>query len=234
MVRRALTEIYADPAMVTPERVRRYAELQRFPGNREATLQRARTQEPLDPAPLKRLDVPTLIIWGAQGPLGADRRRLPLPERHQGRRARDLRGARPQPDGRGRQGDRRRGRRLPQADHAPPALPPSRPDTTRATRSGIRRSCRRRIEASRHRQPPPGEAGRGAAACVAGGREVARAARAVLPWRSSSRVVCGEATCHSALAGSKAQSPLAKAGRRRRIAGASISALVRFWMGWGT
>ena len=42
------------------------AELQRFPGNREATLQRARTQEPLDPTPLKRLDVPTLIIWGAK------------------------------------------------------------------------------------------------------------------------------------------------------------------------
>ena len=52
--------------MVTPERVRRSAELQRFPGNREATLQRARTQEPLDPTPLKRLDVPTLIMWGGQ------------------------------------------------------------------------------------------------------------------------------------------------------------------------
>jgi pimeloyl-ACP methyl ester carboxylesterase len=65
-VGRALAESYADPAMVTPERVRRYAELQRFPGNREAALQRARTQEPLDPAPLKRLDVPTLIIWGAK------------------------------------------------------------------------------------------------------------------------------------------------------------------------
>ena len=51
--------------MVTPERVRRYDELQRFPGNREATLQRARAQEPLDPTPLKRLKVPTLILWGA-------------------------------------------------------------------------------------------------------------------------------------------------------------------------
>jgi len=66
LVRRSLAEVYADPAMVTPERIRRYAELQRFPGNREATLQRARTQEPLDPAPLKRLDVPTLIIWGGK------------------------------------------------------------------------------------------------------------------------------------------------------------------------
>jgi pimeloyl-ACP methyl ester carboxylesterase len=66
LVRRSLEEVYADPAMVTPDRIRRYSELQRFPGNREATLQRARTQEPLDPTPLKRLDVPTLILWGAK------------------------------------------------------------------------------------------------------------------------------------------------------------------------
>ena len=66
LVRRSLTEAYADPAMVTPERLKRYAELQRFPGNREATLLRARTQEALDPAPLKRLDVPTLILWGGK------------------------------------------------------------------------------------------------------------------------------------------------------------------------
>jgi pimeloyl-ACP methyl ester carboxylesterase len=66
LVRRALKEIYADPAMITPERVRRFGELQRFPGDRKATLQRLRNQEPLDPTPLKRLDVPTLIVWGAQ------------------------------------------------------------------------------------------------------------------------------------------------------------------------
>jgi pimeloyl-ACP methyl ester carboxylesterase len=66
LARRTLLDVYADPAFVTPERVQRYAELQRFPGNRPATLQRARHQEPLDPTPLKRLDVPTLIIWGAQ------------------------------------------------------------------------------------------------------------------------------------------------------------------------
>jgi len=66
LVRRSLLEVYADPAMVTPERVRRFGELQRFPGNRAATLQRARTQEPLDPSTLRSLDVPTLIIWGAK------------------------------------------------------------------------------------------------------------------------------------------------------------------------
>lgn len=65
-VRRSLADAYADPAMATPERVKRTAELQRFPGNREATLQRMRLQEPIDPTPLKRLDVPTLILWGAQ------------------------------------------------------------------------------------------------------------------------------------------------------------------------
>jgi pimeloyl-ACP methyl ester carboxylesterase len=65
-VRHTLNQAYADPAMVTDERVRRAAELQRFPGNREATLLRARTQELLDPTPLQRLDVPTLILWGAK------------------------------------------------------------------------------------------------------------------------------------------------------------------------
>lgn len=66
--RRSLASAYADPAQATPERVRRYAELQRFPGNREATLQRARLQEPLDPTMLRRLKVPTLILWGGRDP----------------------------------------------------------------------------------------------------------------------------------------------------------------------
>jgi pimeloyl-ACP methyl ester carboxylesterase len=64
--RRTLLDVYADPALVTPQRVKRYAELQRFPGNRQATLERVRTQEALDPTTLKRLDVPTLILWGAE------------------------------------------------------------------------------------------------------------------------------------------------------------------------
>lgn len=66
LVRRSLEEVYVDQSMVTPDRIKRYAELQRFPGNRAATLKRARMQEPLDPTPLKRLDVPTLIIWGVK------------------------------------------------------------------------------------------------------------------------------------------------------------------------
>ena len=64
--RTTLLDVYADPALVTPERVNRYAELQRYPGNRHATLSRVRNQEALDPSTLKRLDVPTLILWGAR------------------------------------------------------------------------------------------------------------------------------------------------------------------------
>jgi pimeloyl-ACP methyl ester carboxylesterase len=64
--RTTLLDVYADPALVTPERVKRYAELQRYPGNRHATLSRVRNQEALDPSTLKRLDVPTLILWGAR------------------------------------------------------------------------------------------------------------------------------------------------------------------------
>jgi pimeloyl-ACP methyl ester carboxylesterase len=68
LARRALGDAYGDPALATPERVRRYAELQRFPGNRRAALLRSRTSETLDTSVLKRLDVPTLIMWGARDP----------------------------------------------------------------------------------------------------------------------------------------------------------------------
>ena len=120
-VRRKLTEAYADPAMVTPERLKRTAELQRFPGNREATLLRARTQEPLDTGPLKRLTVATLILWGARDPMGACRRRLPIQGRHQDHDAQGFRQARPRSHGGRPGGYRRRRCRLPEAD--PVVLP---------------------------------------------------------------------------------------------------------------
>lgn len=86
MVRRALLDTYADPAMVTPERLQRYSDLQRFPGNRPATLQRLRTEEPLDPTVLRHLAVPTLVIWGARD------RQLPVNEAY--RFQSDIKGAR--------------------------------------------------------------------------------------------------------------------------------------------
>ena len=131
LVRRSLAEVYADPAMVTPERIqplRRAAALPRQPRGHAAARPHPGAARPRAAQAARRADPDHL---GRQGPLGADRRRLPLPERHQGRRARDLRGAGPQPDGRGPQGDGRRGRRLHQADHAaarPAAGAADRPD----------------------------------------------------------------------------------------------------------
>ena len=67
LVRRSLAEVYADPAMVTPERVRRFsraAALSRQPRGHPAARARRRSRS------IRRrssgCDVPTLILWGAQ------------------------------------------------------------------------------------------------------------------------------------------------------------------------
>ena len=70
--------------MVTTERVKRTADLQRFPGNREATVRRVRTQQPLDPTSLRRLVTLTLIPVRRQGSLNAGGRCLSLQERYHG------------------------------------------------------------------------------------------------------------------------------------------------------
>ncbi|MGC5352353.1 alpha/beta fold hydrolase, partial [Klebsiella pneumoniae] len=52
-------------SLVTPAMVDRYWELLRYPGNRQATIDRfAGTPDPADPAKLKTIKVPTLILWG--------------------------------------------------------------------------------------------------------------------------------------------------------------------------
>ena len=61
-----LRATYANPMRLEPAQVQRYHDLLRREGNRAATLQRLRTAVPLDPAPLKALTTPTLILWGAQ------------------------------------------------------------------------------------------------------------------------------------------------------------------------
>ncbi|TXL74780.1 alpha/beta hydrolase [Vineibacter terrae] len=75
---RTLRETYADPDKLDPADVRRYHDLLRRDGNRAATLQRLRHATRLDPAPLKSLALPTLILWGAQDRWvpAADARRL--------------------------------------------------------------------------------------------------------------------------------------------------------------
>lgn len=69
MIEEGLRKSVANADVVTTENVDRYWELLRYPGNREATLDRFTT--PRDPAlggPLK-LPVPTLIMWGAEDKL---------------------------------------------------------------------------------------------------------------------------------------------------------------------
>jgi len=65
MAARTLRETYAHSNKLDAGQVRRYHDLLRREGNRDATLRRVRTAVPLDPTPLTSLQVPTLILWGA-------------------------------------------------------------------------------------------------------------------------------------------------------------------------
>jgi pimeloyl-ACP methyl ester carboxylesterase len=69
LVARSLEQSVANPA-ITPALVDRYWELLRYPGNRQATLDRFATPNALaTPAMLARLEMPTLIIWGREDKL---------------------------------------------------------------------------------------------------------------------------------------------------------------------
>lgn len=67
LVERSLRQSVSNQAIVTQAAVDRYWELLRYPGNRQATMQRfSIAQQPFAPAALARLKVPTLIIWGSE------------------------------------------------------------------------------------------------------------------------------------------------------------------------
>ena len=87
LVEASLRRLYGDPAKVTPQLVDQYSELARRPGNRDALAHRlAQAATGPDPALLRRIQAPTLVLWG-------DRDRLlppPLGERF----AREIPGAR--------------------------------------------------------------------------------------------------------------------------------------------
>ena len=62
------TSVY-DPAFATPHMVDRYWELNRYPGNRKATMQRfaqMAEKRPATPSRLAAIKVPVLILWGAE------------------------------------------------------------------------------------------------------------------------------------------------------------------------
>ena len=57
-------------SIITPAMIDRYWELLRYPGNRQATIDRFSTKRvPIDPAAIRGVTVPTLIIWGEEDKL---------------------------------------------------------------------------------------------------------------------------------------------------------------------
>lgn len=68
LVKSSLEGSVADPSQITEEQVDRYWELLRYPGNRQAVVDRANTSRggPFDPSEIERLNMPVLIIWGEQ------------------------------------------------------------------------------------------------------------------------------------------------------------------------
>lgn len=62
-----LPQAFANPALADDKAIDLYWELLRYPGNREATIERFATpSDPATPALLRELKMPVLILWGAQ------------------------------------------------------------------------------------------------------------------------------------------------------------------------
>ena len=66
LVEQSLKDVYADDSRIASELVDRYYELARRPGNREALLVMLSTDWPDDAASPAGINVPTLIMWGAE------------------------------------------------------------------------------------------------------------------------------------------------------------------------
>jgi pimeloyl-ACP methyl ester carboxylesterase len=85
VIQSSVRNVFADPGKVTPELVDRYYELTLRAGNRAALGQRFAQMVPSNTGSLKNLQVPTLVMWGAQDKL------IPLDNAHQF--ARDIKGS---------------------------------------------------------------------------------------------------------------------------------------------
>lgn len=64
--RQSVLDVYGDPGKVTAPLVQRYFELSLRPGNRQAFVDRVRTEPEADGAEPRQVSQPTLVIWGAQ------------------------------------------------------------------------------------------------------------------------------------------------------------------------
>ncbi len=70
MVEQSFTKMVSNKDMVTPAMVDRYWEMLRYPGNRSATITRfAAERVSFDADEVSGVEVPTLVIWGAEDPL---------------------------------------------------------------------------------------------------------------------------------------------------------------------
>lgn len=70
VIDQSVKQSVANPAIISPADVDRYWELLLYPGNRQATIDRANTQySDANPAMLKNLPMPSLILWGAKDTL---------------------------------------------------------------------------------------------------------------------------------------------------------------------
>ncbi|WP_133365698.1 alpha/beta fold hydrolase [Qipengyuania sediminis] len=70
LIERSLRQSVSNRAVVTPAAVDRYWELARYPGNRAATLARfGQSAKPFTLEEMRRITVPTLILWGAEDQL---------------------------------------------------------------------------------------------------------------------------------------------------------------------
>ncbi len=67
MVEQSVRNVFGDPSRVTPDLVQRYYDLTRRAGNRAALVARfGQLREDPDTAAIRRIAVPTLVIWGGQ------------------------------------------------------------------------------------------------------------------------------------------------------------------------
>ncbi|MDA7788098.1 alpha/beta hydrolase [Sphingomonadaceae bacterium] len=70
LIEQSLEQSVSNKAVVTDEAVDRYWEMLRYPGNRQATLDRFGTQRvPFEEADVAAVEVPALIIWGEEDTL---------------------------------------------------------------------------------------------------------------------------------------------------------------------
>lgn len=70
LVERSLSQSVSNQAIVTPEAVDRYWELARYPGNRDAMLDRfTQPRKAFTPAQVRAIRVPTLVMWGQEDTL---------------------------------------------------------------------------------------------------------------------------------------------------------------------